>query len=164
MNELIIIVISSLCSAYLSAYFTSKRFISEKWWEKKTNAYIEVIECLSNIDFYYTSEWNNLTGSTYMNSVISNEYYKKYIDSKAVLNKYITSAGIFISQDVADIIERYLSEHEVNKPCESSNDSEGEDVIFNDINKQFVLIGEVICKVREMAKKDLKLTKSIFII
>lgn len=36
----------SVCGAFLAAYLASRRFRSEKWWEKKAAAYDELVDAL----------------------------------------------------------------------------------------------------------------------
>jgi len=50
---LISALIVSIITAYLTVKFSIKQFYSQKWWEKKAEAYSNIIEKLSYLQYYF---------------------------------------------------------------------------------------------------------------
>lgn len=147
----------AIVSAFLAAFFALKKFSSERWWEQKMKAYIEILENLSFMLFYYSSLWHNLTETTHIDRSISLKLYEKYFEAKNVLIKYSASGSILISEESAKILNEYLLKHEMEVPDFSDRmDSEP-----NYLNEQLELINEVIKKFKKAAQKELK-SKKLF--
>ena len=51
-------VIVSIITAYVTVQLSMKQFYSQRWWEKKAEAYSHIIEHLSYLQFYF-GEWFN---------------------------------------------------------------------------------------------------------
>ncbi len=155
---LIINIAVSFTSAFIAAYLTSEKFVSEKWWERKVNSYIDVLENLAFLQFYYNSLWHDISATTPISKEQHFELYAKYLKSKEILTRYCATKEIFISKESCQIIDSYLNQHEKNKPQDFPlNVSEECDYY----TKQMELIDNIVINFREAAKKELK-SKKLF--
>ena len=155
--NLVVAIISPFLAAFLAAFLALKKFSSERWWEQKMRAYIEILENLSFMYFYFSSLWHNLTETTYIDESISSKMREKYFEAKNVLIKYSASGSILISDESATILKNYLLKHEIEIP----NPEESMEAEPNYINEQLELIDQVIENFKKAAKKELK-SKKLF--
>jgi len=155
--NLMISILSPFLAAFLATFLALKKFSSERWWEQKMKAYLEILENLSLIFFYYSSSWDDLADTTYMNKTIRSKMHEKYFEAKNVLIKYSASGSILISDESAKILKDYLLKHEMEIP----NPLESVEAEPNYINKQLELIDLVIEKFKKAAKKEMK-SKKLF--
>lgn len=143
------IIIALIPAVILSiiAYLTVRQFYSQRWWEKKVEAYSHIIEHLSYLQ-YYLGEWFD---EGIGEKKLGDEDKKRLSEGYRQAREFITKAaaiGIYIvSDDTSSTLEKLL--HELEK-----KDSKGDWV--GDINRCYASVKECIEKIREYAKIDLK--------
>lgn len=49
-------IIIAIITAYFTVRFSLKQFYSQQWWQKKAEAYTNIMESLYSIRRYYSSE------------------------------------------------------------------------------------------------------------
>ena len=139
-------LIVSVITAYVTVKLSTKQFCSEKWWEKKAEAYSHVIEHLSYLQYYF-GEWfseglheKELTGKHKERLSEGHRQSMESITKAAAVGAYI------VSDDTVTVIAKLLCELE-------KKDPEGNWV--GDIDRCYGSVKECIAKIREYAKKDL---------
>ena len=54
LSNLIPVVFVSIITAFIAVKLSIRQFYSQKLWEKKAEAYTQIVEQLSYLQFYYT--------------------------------------------------------------------------------------------------------------
>lgn len=147
----------ALISPYLTVRFTLKQFYTEKWWEKKADAYIELLKRLAavcrtlelwvhdDVGLSYT-----VTADTYDEQATDalNVRYAQEVDA---LKDAYAVASIVVTQRTVEAVSQLLGEmnyaHVRQGPYETI-----EEMHYKQVN-------ECIKKVRAEAQKDLRRPK-----
>ena len=150
MNTIIINIISGLAISIVTAVVTVRlsirQFTTQRWWEKKTEAYSELIENLAK----YKISKEKLVDDLLHNVTYSNEYKVKVKDDLQKADENITifavKGAFIISNEVSDELNKLISK--INEDMESEYWIECSEEHPN-------LIHEAIKKIVNLAKKDL---------
>lgn len=157
MNPLLASFISSLIVAVVTALLTvrlsSRRFYSERWWERKADAYTDIIEALHAklefLDAFFALRYDDAPLTT--EDVDRMRSASKEADKK--VDKLVHIGTFVISEEVEAIFERYqLSRARVNR--ETRHDEEEEQ-----IRREYKVIDRCLAEVREAAMRDLKVER-----
>lgn len=145
-TALIPALIVSIITAYATVKLSMKQFYSERWWEKKVEAYSHIIEQLSYLQYYF-GEW--LSEGLHEKN-LTDKHKEKLSESYCQAKESITKAaaiGVYIvSDDTATVLAELLRELE-------QKDPRGDWV--GDIDRCYGSVKECIAKIRKYAKVDL---------
>lgn len=135
----------SILTAYMTVRFSLRQFYSQKWWEKKAEAYSHIMEHLSYMQ-YHLDEWRadyicekNLSDDT------KKRFAQEYIVSKESVMRAAALGAYIVSENVANALVELLSE--LNKS--NLNDYLGT------IEQHLNAIEKCIVTIREDTKTDL---------
>ena len=151
--QILLNLISSIIVAFLTVKLTVKKFITEKWWEKKASAYDDLIENLAELQ-NCAYKWVDYYQSILVSGVekrLSKEEIEKLRQENIKLTeaiRKISMAGSFMISNEAV--------RELNKLLSNINAITGEDP-WEDINKEYSYIMDCITDIRAIAKKDLSI-------
>lgn len=136
----------SILTAYITVKLSMKQFYSQKWWEKKAEAYSYIIENLSYLQYFFGEQLNVEFNMRHL----SDEDNKKLSEEYKQAKEYITKAAAIGAYIVSDKTAVALSEllHAIKK-----SDDEVDFVSYLDRN--YGLVRECITKIKEYAKADL---------
>jgi sensor c-di-GMP phosphodiesterase-like protein len=93
-------LVLSIVTAFLTVRLSLKQFRSQRWWEKRAEAYSRIMEQLSSLLYYY-EEWESEEVSQ---REWDEEKKKRVSDGHTEANRYIRKAsaiGAFMISDVA---------------------------------------------------------------
>ena len=143
-------VIPALFVAVITAVVTVKlslrRFYTERWWERKAEAYTRIIECLYHIKAYSDSKVPEyLEGAEY-----SPERKQKLSEEYAAAHRDLDKTTAIGSYIICDHAAQILDELKKRPGLSWENNPPWE--IFEDDAKAY---GEALNKLRAVAKKDL---------
>lgn len=145
-TALIPALIVSIITAYVTVKLSMKQFCSEKWWEKKVEAYSHIIEHLSYLQYYF-DEW--LSEGVHENE-LTDKHKEKLLESYYQAMESITKAAAIgayiVSDDTVIALAKLL--------CGLKNKDPGGDWVEN-IDRCYGSVKECIAKIREYAKVDL---------
>ena len=156
--ESLTILVSTLLVAIVTAYLTVRlsirRFHSEKWWEKKQEAYSSLLESLQKQKNYaeqhrkraIDQENYGLEVSTEEKSQLEREW-KKY---HAEYLKLRDLASLFLSSKAVSILDQYEGQKE-----EAAASAEGQ-IFIEEVEANLKATTACLEAIKEEAKRDLK--------
>ena len=133
----------AVVTAVLTVQLSFRRFQAERWWDRKADAYSRIIEAL-----YHVVAHASMTQEVwYEDAKFHEEYKKERVESyrKALRDlEMATSVGAYvISEEAAKILTEVAKRQRIKGPNEAMAD-------------QFEEYTNALTKIRELAKKDLK--------
>jgi hypothetical protein len=140
---LLVAIIGTLLSVNLAL----RRFYSEKWWERKADAYSRIVEELyqvvNSLDTYLTYfEQDKIISEEKKNELqqSSNEAYKEIYKAECI-------GAFIISDDVAQALSD-MRNNEKNIPTDDS--------IYGILEARSKIVSKCLIRVKELAKKELR--------
>ncbi|MBI1955267.1 MAG: hypothetical protein HYS38_02635 [Acidobacteria bacterium] len=140
-------ILSAIVAAYLTAKWSLKKFYSEKWWEHKERAYVEIIEALYDILQYCEIKQEDYGGGAGYSEEKMKELEERYSRAYWKLKK-ATDIGAFVVSPEAEIILKELS----NRPQLEWDKSAPWDIFAQD----YRYYRDTLAKIVDVARRDLK--------
>ena len=145
-TALIPALIVSIITAYVTVKLSIKQFYSQRWWEKKAEAYSHIIEHLSYLQYYFGEWFNEGVGIKKLGEKDTERLSEGYRKARESITKAAAIGAYIISDDTATALVKLLRELE-------KEDPRGNWV--GDIDRCYGSVKECITKIREYAKVDL---------
>lgn len=154
MNPLLASIISGLLVAVVTAHLTVRlslrRFYSERWWERKADAYTDIIEALhAKLEFleaFFAVRYDDVALTD--EDIGQMRSASKEADKK--VDKLVRIGTFVISEEIEAIFERYqLSRARVRRETQDDDDEE-------QIRREHEVIDRCLAEVRDAAMRDLK--------
>jgi hypothetical protein len=155
--NLLVSLVVAIVTAYFTVKFSLKQFYSQKWWEKKSDAYSKIIEQLSFILYYFGQVWDSyaLVNGPSQSKLL--ELSIKYHDALDSLKQSVLSAGFIIteesSKELEDLIKKLDDIEEEWVIEEWQNRLEG--TVHEPFDQQYNAIQKSIIKIKKIAARDL---------
>lgn len=92
-------VATAIVAAYLAARFSIRRLYEEKWWDRKAQAYTEIIDCLSHLVQCfdcYTDQPGRID--------LPKHLHEGYLPARQKLDKATTVGAFVISEEAAGVL------------------------------------------------------------
>jgi hypothetical protein len=136
-------LVVAVVTAVLTVQLSFRRFQSERWWDRKADAYSRIIEALHHLVAHASMTWAEWVE----NATYSDEYKKKVLASqeKAFIDlEMVTGVGAYvISDEAAKVLAQLASRPKHENP-------------WDDLDANQSDYAQALAKIRELAKKDLK--------
>ena len=129
-----------------AAYVTIKQFYSQRWWEKKAEAYSHIIEHLSYLQYYFGEFLNEGIGIRKLGEKDTERLSEGYQKARESIAKAAAIGAYIVSDDTATALVKLLRELEEEDPRGNWLD---------DIDRCYGSVKECITKIREYARVDL---------
>ena len=170
METIIVAMLGGLGPALVVILIEAGHIRTQKWWEKKADEYIRVINELSN---YHNALYKSLNaigraGTKEENSGEQTENLEEENKkTREAVRKIAIAGSILISDEAEKALKKLLTEtDEIKIPTSHDIDLDellkGKSAItdkYDEVGKYNKLIGEAIGEIRKCAKKDLGLSK-----
>ncbi len=140
-------LIVSIITAYITVKLSIKQFYSQRWWEKKAEAYSRIIEHLSYLQYYFGEWLNEIFGTKEMGEKDNERLSEGYRQAKESITKASAIGAYIVSDDTAVALEKLLRELDKENPSGNWMD---------DIERCYDSAKECIANIRENAKVDLQ--------
>ena len=147
LSNLIPVVFVSIITAFIAVKLSIRQFYSQKLWEKKAEAYTQIVEQLSYLQFYYTECLNRMLTTNPPESEKKSELAASFSHAKEIIAKATASGAYIISNETAKVLENLLNDLYKEDP----NQLEAKD-----FTKCYNKTKECIGVIKELAKKDLR--------
>lgn len=146
--KILLIVIGSI----VTIHFSLSRFYTEKWWEKKADAYTEIMELLYNYQLYVEKEIYDIQSNQKIEQDIDeNVWTKKDINhAHRKIEKIITIGTFVVSEEIIGVIKELMSE---------LHKAKDEETYLEYLFSKDAALHKAIGKYRDYAKQDLKINK-----
>ena len=139
-------VIVSIITAYVTVQLSMKQFYSQRWWEKKAEAYSHIIEHLSYLQFYFGEWFNEGANIRELGDRDKERLLEGYRQARESIAKAAAIGAYIVSEDTVSALAKLLGEIE-------EEDPKGNWV--GDMDRCYGLVKECIAKVKEYARVDL---------
>ena len=147
--SLIPALIIAIATAFLTVRLALRRFHSERWWERKVEAYTRIIEALHDLIEYSSANAEEELGNIKYTEEYSKQLWDNYRAASADLRKATGVGAYIISDEVAELLDlldaRPKLKWEENAPW---------DIYY----EQFYAYKEALAQIRLLAKKDLRVS------
>lgn len=96
----------TILAAFLGAWIAMKRFRVERWWEKKAEAYIDLVEALHEMSMVPAEHFNAGVRGRDLSDEQQSALWDSFKQSRRKVWKIADSADFIISSEVAAAIQR----------------------------------------------------------
>lgn len=146
----IIISVVTAITAYITIRCSLKQFFSQRWWEKEVEAYSNIIEHLSYLQYYFREWFDEGVGERRLGDEDEERLSKGYRHARESVKKAAAIGAYIVSDDTVTALAQLLRELEKEDPI-------GDRV--GDVDRYYGSVKECIAKIRKCAKVDLKIMK-----
>jgi translation initiation factor 2 alpha subunit (eIF-2alpha) len=140
-------LIVSVVSAYITTRLSIRNFYSQKWWEKKAEAYSRIMQSLVHLKYCYENWMADLVSEKQLSDNFKKELSKQYGEAKRSLEE-ATSSGAFIISDKAASYLEGLKDKWEKVPLWQTDE-------YDHYAESLIAVGDCISKIRSCAKADL---------
>lgn len=139
-------IIVAILTAVITVRLSIKQFYSQRWWEKKAEAYSEIIENLSLLQFYFSEMFDEGIGLKKINDAQKNNLFNDYKRAKDSLIKASFIGAYIVSEATHEVIQQLVKDLEL-----KSRD------FVSDMDRLYGVVKDGLIKLRAQAKADLNL-------
>lgn len=145
----IITTILGFLGLYLTAKWSLRKFYSEKWWERKESAYVEIIDALYDLVQYCEVKKEDYGGGTGYSKDKEKKLTERYSQAFWKIKK-TTDIGAFVVSSKAAIILKELR----NRPKLEWNENPSWDIYQQDYEYYKRALNQIVKVAREDLKKN----------
>lgn len=139
-------IMTALLGSYLAARWSMKKFYSEKWWDRKEQAYAEIIDALYDVIQYCEIKKEDYGQGTGYSSEKESEFSSNYTAAFWKI-KRATDVGAFVISAEAQSVLKNLRE----RPKLNWEENPPWDLYEEDYEAHLNALNKIV----ELAKKDL---------
>jgi len=144
-------ILGSIIASYFAAKWSVRKFYLEKWWQRKEDAYVEIIDALYDLLRYCQIRKEDYGGGTRYSEDQEKQFDERY--SQAIWKiKKATDIGAFVVSAKAAIALKELQ----NRPKLEWDRNCPEDIYEQD----YQYYKDALNKIVNVAKEDLKANKA----
>ena len=103
-------IVVAVVTAFLTVHLALKRFYSEKWWERKAEAYSAILEALHHVRNYTHHNLESLKRGVDLPPEGDAELTKKLQDAMAELRKRWDVGSFVISEEAVVVMDTFMQE------------------------------------------------------
>ncbi|ARN29890.1 TPA: hypothetical protein LUC54_000898 [Acinetobacter baumannii] len=106
-NLLISIVsgtVIAIVSSYLTSIWTMKKFYTEKWWDRKEQAYTEIINALYDMIQFYKVYKEDYGQDDFISDERATDLRQKYSDGIRKLYRATDLATLYVSEEAVNVL------------------------------------------------------------
>lgn len=144
--KIFIQILLSVGAAFLGAWLASRRFRNERWWEKKSEAYSELVEALHNMRWPSNEHFEAGIEQRDLSEEYSQELWQEFKKARKVVWKITESSSFLISSDVLKAVQ------EMERGLSTARSA---DSWFGHLDEQGVAIDTCLEKVKDIGAKEL---------
>lgn len=169
-NDLISKVLLALVTGVVASYFTARyalgRYYKEKWWDKRVDLYIQLVDCVYHLkqiaNYWYQSELHSNNGYPIPFSYKSKDEEKalgvKFTEEAEKLNRIGELSSLFLTEECGIKIREFKDNEENLYMMWEFDEIDLEDALKSRLEKLIALLDEIITE----AKKELNVGKRKF--
>lgn len=103
--KILVQILLSVGAAFLGAWLASRRFRNERWWEKKSEAYSELVEALHNMRWPSSEHIDANIEHRDLSDEYSQELWQKFREARKNVWKIAESSSFLISSEVLEAVQ-----------------------------------------------------------
>ncbi|ELV8853851.1 MULTISPECIES: hypothetical protein [Vibrio] len=105
-------ILVAVFSSFLAARWATKKFYTEKWWERKEKAYTEIINSLYDMVQFYEVFKEDYGQDNFISEARSHELHQRHTKAYWTVRRATDLASLYVSNE-AIIVLKTLREREV---------------------------------------------------
>ncbi|WP_010322834.1 hypothetical protein [Marinobacterium stanieri] len=144
--KILIQILLSVGAAFLGAWLASRRFRNERWWEKKSEAYSELVEALHNMRWPSSEHFDAGLEHRELSDKYSKELWEDFRRARKNVWKITDSSSFLISSEVLKAVQEME---------QGLSNSRNADTWFEHLDEQSTAIDICIEKVKNIGVKEL---------
>ncbi|MFQ2434524.1 hypothetical protein ACK3YT_20515 [Aeromonas caviae] len=148
--KIIIQILLSIGAAFLGAWLASRRFRNERWWEKKSEAYSELVEALHNMRWPSSEHFDAGLEHRELSEEYSQESWEEFRRARKIVWKITESSSFLVSSEVLEAVQ------EMERGLSNARSAES---WFDHLDEQGAAIDICIEKVKGIGVKELGIKK-----
>jgi hypothetical protein len=145
--SILVAFLISILTSWATVYFALKQFYSERWWDRKNEAYTNIINALSDLVSSYEAYYDEGLGVTKLSDERRQEINELSKKGHATLKRATNIGAFVISKNAELALKKYWRE-----PEEKHDPNDWFWVIEHDYEKAEIALKELV----ECARKDLR--------
>ncbi len=139
-------VVSSLFTTFLTTFLARKLFISERWWDRKADAYARILEALVEIERYHEAYWNDLAHQAELSDARKTELTKIWKTAWREVDNAIRLGAFVISEEAHTALAKLQT---------ATRNVDPQD-FFGIVDAEFAATSQCIKQMREIGRTDLQ--------
>lgn len=148
LGTLITGIIVAVVSARVTVHFALKRFHSQKWWERKAEAYAAIVEALHHVRNYADTHLAFLARGERLPEAGDKELTQKLKDAMSELRKRYDIGNFVISTEAVAAMNALMKE---------LDESTQEESWHTHLDLKLDAVDKCLASMRELARTDLQL-------
>ena len=146
--KLIVQISISVGAAFLAAWLANRRFKHERWWERKANAYSDLIEALHNMKWPSAEHVDAEIERRKLTKQDSEELWAEFKEARRTVWRITETSSFLISSEVLKAVQ----EMEV-----ALNKAKDADTWIEHLDEQWAAIDDCVKKIKALGKKELSI-------
>jgi len=148
--ELLVPITVGVLSTLITYRLTRRKFISERWWEKKAETYTRIIEAMWHLRNYYHTSYGDAIDEANITKERKEELWKHWRAGMDEVERVAIIGEFMISEEATAFLQAYLKKPEI-----SYQPGEWDSKIYDD----YVRTSNSLMKLIEIARKDLEIKR-----
>ncbi|MGR4047925.1 hypothetical protein [Kosakonia cowanii] len=145
-------IITGAVAALLTAKITLKRFYHEKWWERKHQAYNDLVNNLFELQVFFRNASNRARKERMGKSFSEDLDWERSVNLHIAIQRQLALAPISLSKKTNDLVHDFF-EQSHSQDWSMHNENMPSEVVYDEKVK---LLKNVIHEITHDAKKELK--------
>lgn len=155
LKVLIAPLVAGAVASWVTMRFSYHRYCSERWWERKAEAYAGILQHLTNMRLVLTRQIDFMTDVCYLNKEQARTLWKNY-DGALDAIEQAASEGAYILSD-SSITALHTLLKRLHPPGQSLEDWYGDDIKrLQLLAKSVEVLDGCVQELRAVAKRDLR--------
>lgn len=146
-SQITVGAITAVIASYITVRLSLRRFYSERWWEKKAEAYTAILEALHYMNRSFSEELDAAMEHREIPQGRSDELKQKYHEASDELDKRIDIGQFILSEEAAA---------ELSDLIKNLAKARGSDDWTDYVIRSYEATNNTLKRMRAIAKSDLK--------
>ena len=145
-GKFILQAIITVCGAFLAAWLATKRHRSDKWWEKKQEAYSEIVNALHLMKWPSSEHIDAAIEHREVDDRASEEMWEEFKESRRNVWRIADSSSFLIDSKVLEAVQ------EMERNLEKARNAQ---FWIDHLEEQYTAVDTCLNKIKEIGKRDL---------
>ncbi|MCW8865909.1 MAG: hypothetical protein OQK22_13530 [Colwellia sp.] len=146
--KLIVQIIISVGAAFLAAWLANRRFRNEKWWERKADAYANLIEALHDMKWPSGEHFDAEIEHRKLSKEYSEDLWAEFKEARRNIWRIAETSSFVVSSEVLVAVQ------DMEKALSKARNA---DSWFEHLDEQWGAVDDCIKKIKEIGKKELSI-------
>lgn len=135
-----------IATSWITVRLALRRFYTEKWWERKAQAYSEIIGSLAKMRICFDKWEDEELRYKEIRAEARKKVNEEYTNAKRVIEDTVAVGSFIVSEEAVEILSLFLKELQ-------KEDIQGN--LLNDLDRHHGEVIKCIARLREIAKREL---------